>query len=381
MDLLTHSPIIINELEYVIPLGHLSPFEGSGHTIPTPHIYLNIPEGQEGLEPVFSPGHSEIVAIVKYTRGVKKQEAYQLYFMLRNGVRYGLYDLAKLDQAIIRAAGGLDNMIELPQPAGYHVKFVSIPVRTGQQVGWFDRQIFGIHMNVMDLTRPPNAFVNPNRYGLKEVYFPDDASGQDTLDGQLTLEQARRFAPDQLHQFCPLEYFIKEVKSDLESKIRVNVNSPHGPINIRDCFEHMLDVPRTAQGNWFLHESDNAFFNESTAISLVPHFSFNNLAFSVGCESGIGLSGAIYYYQSHSIPPPPYVNCPFNSITPGEFYGYEGLVDHTGRVVNGVLVIEVVKGETPVQDKLKVEYIDNTDSVSPLLPNWNFTNSAVTFHR
>jgi hypothetical protein len=188
------SPVAVDQVRFIVPLGSLNP---PGHTLPTDHIYFYVADpslGETGASrrtDFFAPADGTVTAVVDNGIGADRK----VYVQATSRVQYNIDHLIP---AITLAPG--------------------VQVRAGDRLGTSGSS-FGIDLGV---------------------------TNQDvTLSGLINLA---RYTPGTEHTDAPLKYFDEPLRSQLYAKVR-SVGDRDGRI------DH--DVPARLSGNWF-GESDQA---------------------------------------------------------------------------------------------------------------------------
>jgi hypothetical protein len=182
------SPVALEQLRFIIPLGNLNP---PGHTIPTDHIYFYF------ADPAFE------------SPTVRRTD----FFAPADGVVTDVID----------NGAGADRKVRLQATSSiaYYVDHLipSVSLARGAQVTAGQRLgttggAFGIDLGVVNDAVTLPGLINPSRYGI-----------------------------DTLHADAPLKYFAEPLRSQLYAKVRALAPESGGKID--------FDVPGRLSGNWY----------------------------------------------------------------------------------------------------------------------------------
>jgi hypothetical protein len=355
------SPIAVEDLLGIVPLGNLNP---PGHTFPTDHIYFFLgrsdpqdPAGAPAETALYAPGHIWITSVVfvehlyadppftDYTIRFSPCRQIEAYFMHVSSLSEELLSrVGPQQEATCRqySAGG--------QRYGYCERWgLEIEVQQGEIIGTAGGRAGqnALDMGAMDARLPALGYANPARI------------------------QANPSGLDQLHVVCPIDYFEAETRRQLRSMLgdwsgeRRTVE----PL----CGEVMQDVPGTAQGKWYLRGTVEPF-PEDPHLALVhdnvdPGYGVLSAGTSVP-----GLDADTYYFLPQDEGA---FNLDFSLLTPGdsvhcygEFSNYPG---QPGEYLDLKLMVQL----TP-QSILRVEMQQGGEcGVGP----FSFGSSLTEFER
>jgi hypothetical protein len=234
--------------------------------------------------------------------------------------------------------------------------FVYIKVNAGEIIGYASvksTQMFDF--NLIDTRTPELEFINKERFS-----------------------NHRHF--DLLHEVCPYDYFIPQVKDVLYSKISGYFNSAKKRTAEPLCGEYMQDIPNTAQGVWFLKGTANGEMGEENIIEREAlHIALGHEAFdpqrpiiSLGLESVKDLEPLLYFIipKSEGL-----VNRDWKDImSDGRVYCSELVFDDNNLTPSGKSIII----QMPTSTTLKIEVLDSSEcGEGP----WKFTDKATEFER
>ena len=218
-ELFTVSPVDLDEIDDITPLGNLQP---PGHTFPTEHLYIAVSE--QGLTteiiPLRAPGDIIITSVTSNSDFMApEREEYSIKFSLCEDV-HGYYNHVKeisdnlkeeLNKVKCTKFGiGGDDSCE---------KRISYKVAAGTVIGGVGHLQGNFDIGTYD-TRTLLEYVNMDRYSKeRSIYI-----------------------------VCPLDYFEQKVQAELYGKI-AREETPR-------CGMVLQDVPATLQGNWFFGDSN-----------------------------------------------------------------------------------------------------------------------------
>jgi hypothetical protein len=316
LPLFSTSPIAIEDIISLIPLGNLNP---PSHTFPTDHIYIsmrrsdiNDPASTPAEVELFAPGNAWITSVVvfehlssdppftDYAIRFSPCHQFEAYFMHVSSLSPELLDrIGPPQEANCRqysTGGSLYNYCE-------H-RGLRIEIEEGEVIGSAGGRAWpnALDMGAIDARLPPLAYANPER-------LDSNPSGLDFY-----------------HVACPVDYFAEDVRSqmmamfgDWEGGIRRTIE----PV----CGEVMQDIPGTAQGKWYLRGTIESF-PEDPHLALVHDNKVPTRAvFSVG-TSVPGLDSSTYRFDPNFEGS---FNLDFSQVTPGEMiYCYSGFVTRSG---------------------------------------------------
>jgi len=210
-QLFTVTPVDLNEVYEISPLGNLGP---PAHTIPTEHMYFHISAGGSSTKkiPLRAPGDIFILEVIDNSRG-----DFSIRFALCDEV-YGYYNHVKGLSSDLQSVLEAVECTVYTHSAGdscsksvfHRVDAGTVLGEVGDLQGNFDFGAFDFR-TILD-------YANPSRYG--------------------EIGQARS-----LHIVCPIELYDDETKKILYDKVARS----GGP----KCGVVMQDLPGTLQGNWF----------------------------------------------------------------------------------------------------------------------------------
>jgi len=327
------SPVELSVLAGLVPLGNYNP---SGHVFPTDHIYPKINNNSEVA--LYSPGDIVFTSISASQNITQGTTDYSIYFQPCDELKvYFLH--------VISLTGKLANQPEAPyQWEGTYStggntyrnygKNVNISVSAGEQIG----TVRSFDMGAYD-TRMTLNFANSSRWQNRSDYT---------------------------HTVCPINYYSGSLKDTLMAKFGNALGTLRTIEPICGAIEQ--DIVGTAQGNWFLEGTDNAWSGEDPHLALIhDNIDPTKGVFSIGTSmsaNGQGAGGWIFS-PSHTLPD--YINKDFNEVSAnGHVYCY------TPYYLSGRLILEMPNATT-----LKIERQDgNCDS-----PPWVFSGNATTFER
>ncbi|MCP6719823.1 MAG: hypothetical protein KJI72_00655 [Patescibacteria group bacterium] len=218
-ELFTVSPVDLDEIDDISPLGGLHP---PGHTFPTEHIYIAVNE--QGLTteiiPLRAPGDIVITSVTSNSDFMAPdRKDYSIKFSLCKDV-HGYYNHVK------EISDGLKEELNKVKCTKFGIggddsceKRISYKVAAGTVIGGVGHLQGNFDLGTYD-TRTLLEYVNMDRYsGERSIYI-----------------------------VCPLDYFEQKVQAELYGKI-AREEAPR-------CGVVSQDVPATLQGNWFFGDSN-----------------------------------------------------------------------------------------------------------------------------
>jgi hypothetical protein len=342
------------DLVEVSPLAFVSP---PGKVFPTPHLGFSTfwEPGMAGAEtaPVWAPADIVVteVAFVRYTSvqtGEVVLEDYALRFQPCREILMYLGHMSEVAPAVLDSAGPFSGPgAECPDPyvAVNNIvegcfKRTEFRVAAGERLGTMG----GVGQSAMDVglydhTRPPLAYVNPERTG-----------GGGMLDNNFIA--------------CPVDYFVPAIRSAY-----LALNPRTAPPR---CGEMMQDVAGTLQGRWFVddQQGDNrhmGFFMDW----LDPE----HLVVSMGHSVPSIPIGGYWLRPVSAAEAPARVNPAFREVTPGpDIHCFERR-EGGGRWIEDLVILVRLEAA----DRLRVEGGDRTACGDPA--SWSLSNAAVEFRR
>ena len=269
------SPIDIENIDSIIPLGNLSP---SSHTFPTDHIYFNFKDGVQDI-PVYSPGDLTITNIsssynswadppyTDYTINFSPCDGVDAYYIHTHSLSEKLqkaFDENKGDDCNTYETGGRTYTscwveININVTAG---ETIAQTARKGQ--GNFD-------MGIYDMNKEPWIFANTERWKQNRDNYP--------------------------YTMCPIDYYTTDLKNILYNKFEGFDGQPRTIEPI--CGTVGQDIPGTAQGVWFLKGTAlDAKEGEDKHIALVhSNFDPNQGILSLGISlENIDIPSSLYNF-------------------------------------------------------------------------------------
>jgi len=340
----TISPIEIENLSSIIPLGALSP---SSHIFPTDHIYFRIKkiEGADRTEPVtlFSPGDLTIV-------GVRATEQ----------VKAGITDYALF--------------LEPPNCPEISVMFI--------HASSLEEELFGDVYSYSEWSEDSEYTTGDEIYRTWSKSYRIKVKGGDVLGtaggnpGQEALDLGvydTRHLPDQianperwsglryLHTVCPLSFYEEgAVRDDLWELVE---GYDQGGIDAT-CGSVLQDIPGTAQGCWFQEGVDETYPEDPHLALVRSTVRPTEIVFSVG-NSIKNLQSRRYEFMPTDSGP---LNRAFSEIIPdSKTYGFQ--VDG----YEGIIIIKMPNSKT-----LWIEALESGTQDSS---TWKFTTNKAVFIR
>jgi len=310
------SPIAIEDIVSLIPLGNLNPPD---HTFPTDHIYFFL-RGSDLSDPirapdetnVYAPGDAWITSVVRsehlssdppftdYTIRFSPCRQIEAYFMHVSSLSPELLgQIGPQQEATCQqytTGGRLYNYCE-------H-RGLQIEIQEGEVIGTAGGREGqnALDMGAMDARLPPLAYANPARnYGNPSGFDP-------------------------FHVVCPVDYFETGIREQLMGMFGDWGGDVRRTIEPR-CGEVMQDIPGTAQGKWYLRGSTEPFPEDPHIALAHDNTDPTRAVFSVG-TSVPGVESAAYHFD------PKFEgtsNLDFSLVTPGEaIYCYGVFINRSG---------------------------------------------------
>lgn len=295
----------------IIPLGLLS---APQHILPTGHIFYKL-KGQirdEGVSPtsnppavadVRAPGNVRILEIDYTSASDGGEFSYADYDLLFASCRdriYKLIHLTTLNEQLARLfeateASKCDEYPKGDRTYRYCISTVEMDVPVGTVLGSTGGSVIAaLDLEAYDLSTPPLAYANPDRY--------------------------RSDADRRLHIVCPLDGFTPEARE--EQLVKVQGYQDHVGTAHPVCGVVMQDLPDTAQGNWFTGQEPGGQPDFSQRLALVHHHvDRESAAISIG---GTIMEMGVWLFRARN---DGLVNREFGQVVPdGEVYCYQGAV-------------------------------------------------------
>ncbi len=361
-QLLTLSPIPVNQISTVIPLGNFAP---PGHILPTPHIYLRYLTNASGTTlktNIYSPANIVITQITKMgtvSGGTANVSSiyYKLDFKICGDISQPNTGVVGYLILLSTLSGKLGNAFNASN-AGFnetsnvgggtiqynYLKAVDVNVTEGEIIGTgggFASSPSALDFGLKDFRTQPGVEANPARWNYNDTY--------------------------DLHTVCPIDYFPSNISSALYSKlgtfggVLVNVNSPR-------CGTVYQDIAGSAQGTWFLNTTPpNNVYTIMNLLSLA-HSNFNHTQPVI--VMGDSLHGLGFYTDAvYNITPQTTgnVNIDFSDVTPnGKIYCYQSYSNNNPSVTPLVTIIQLINSNT-----LKIGRLNGTSCGSG---PWQFSS-------
>ncbi len=232
-ELLTANLTDLNNIDYIIPLGNISP---GGHTTPSDHIYFSMKRdaGNNPLQTnIYSPGNIHIFEIddQHLTEWGRTQDDFSIYFTPCKGVTFFLYHVLTLSPTLVtviqnskpeRCSDIMIGTIGNGKSCHYRLDYPLKPNELLGSVGGKDVKSVLFDFGSYDVRTQPLNYANPQRplNGPSDQWF---------------------------HITCPLDYFPPDKVTALYNLLG---NTTKRTIEPR-CGAMMQDIKGTPQGNWF----------------------------------------------------------------------------------------------------------------------------------
>ncbi len=338
------SPMDSSNFTQITPLGNT---DAPGHTFPTVHTYIGLTDN-EVAAPVYAPGNITISEVTSLTVLSTNKTDYVINFYPCKDIR-GYFDhVTTLTDSLLNVVG------EFSECNNYSIgdenyrsctKSVSISVTAGTLLGYAGGPTTtgsaALDFGLRDFRTVPAYYVNPERL----------------VNGNMT------------HVVCPYDYYEDGSAKDLLfTKLRVARTEE--PV----CGKVDHDIKNTAQGLWYLVDSESSN-SEVNHIALVPsNFDPNYGVLSVG-NSAVGTNEYHFVFQDTGK-----VKAKFSSISAnGNKYCFDSLrtraSESSGSAIDGYLFLTM-----PTANTLTLER--KSSGSCPSNPNsLSFSSSAVSFER
>jgi hypothetical protein len=337
------SPIEINFISSIIPLGALSP---PSHVFPTDHIYFMINRTKGADRPIKVPVYNQgdlIVTSIRVTEHVKAGMADYVIFLEPlecPDISIMFIHISSLNEDLFGDISDYSNWV------------FDSEYSTGDEIyrAWSKR--CNLEVKAGDILGEAGG--NPGQWALDlgvydERYIPDQVANFDRWRNV-------RY----LHSVCPLNYYEGgELRNAIFSLVQ-----GRDPTGIQtECGSVLQDIPGTAQGCWF-REGIMDTYPEDPHLALVYSNVNSSLrVISVG-TSVLGLHSGRYEFIPDSLG---VINREFKDVTPdGNTYGY---------IVEGFEGVIIVKMHDPLT--LWVEAIEGSFEQI----NWSFSENKSIFVR
>jgi hypothetical protein len=227
----TSTPIRLNELTGIVPIGNFAP---PGHITPTTHTYwiLQKENGFSKRTPVYAPANLNVTMIRLFDNAsvAKPYNAYRLDFNICDQMK-GYFILIsdlndKLKSAFHEPYDDIQTSdVGLEKQDHNYTKNVSVQLQAGELIGYIGGFDGG-----------PDAL----DFGLADFRVP-----------AATVSNQGRWREDERHFVCPVDYFSTDIRGILSTQFRlIGDNSPYktkSPL----CGSIYQDVPGSLQGVWF----------------------------------------------------------------------------------------------------------------------------------
>lgn len=270
--LFTHSPVNLDEIASITPLGNLNP---PGHTFPVKHMYINlknIDSSTDAEEPtpirtLYAPGNIVITQISLAEYLDKGESDYSIDFSPCEEFFAYFKHLASLSDKLEQAFNQGKGDCWEENPGGNRMrncdKEVNIELEAGEVIGTVGGRTFNFDFGSSDMRVDPSEAARYDRRfeGIGYVV-------------------------------CPLDYFSKDIKEALYAKLGDHSSGGQKRTIEPVCGTPHQDLVGTAQGVWYLQGS-SGLDKEDQHIALVhdnidpriPVFSIGTSLEKFGIES------------------------------------------------------------------------------------------------
>lgn len=362
-ELFSYYPVDLDIVERVTPQGEFGP--SGGHVFPVKHVYTfdkyssttySMDINRPNIEMV-APSDILITRIEKYWDKNRGDE-YYIYFNPCQEVYGAFFHMSNISSKLKQEFEKNKKSTENTQDRGV-VTFevtdsnVQIEVKAGEVIGYASiksTQMFDF--NLIDKRVPELQFLNKDRF-------------------------AKHRAFDLLHEVCPYDYFIPEVKSVLYSKISGYFDGTKKRTKEPLCGEYMQDIPNTAQGVWFRKGTSHGEKGDENIIEReILHMALTHEAYDpqmpvISAGYLEGLDPILYFIEPKS---QGLINRDWKDITSdGNIYCSELIFNDDHLTPTGKSIIFQMLTPTT----LKIEAINSPCGTGP----WLFTNKFSEFER
>ena len=338
----TSLPLDIDSILSIVPLGNLNP---PSHTFPTDHIYFHLTRREGADHPdiatLYSPGDLTITRVSASEHVNADFTDYSIFFELCDDITVMFYHASSLAESIFgdtsSSAGWTLGSEYTTGGETYRLwsKEFHIKVRAGDTLGTAGGNPgqWALDLGIYDKRHHPEMIANPNRWAQYRYQYA----------------------------VCPLTYYEEgSVLDQLLTLVqRDKVEGEELP-----CGSVLQDIPRTAQGCWFL-SGIRETYPEDPHLALVRsniHPSYAVL--SVGNSVSNLSTGAYEFLPEDS----GLLNLDFQYITPDSLiYGFQ--VDR----FDGIIIIQMPDTETL--------WIEALVGATTEPASWSFTDSKAVFER
>ncbi len=303
MQLLSYSPINLNEISTVVPLGNISP---PGHILPTTHMYYRYIHTGQGskLTNIYAPADMTITKITLSDNGsaMVPFDSYKIEFSLCREVKGYFILVTTLSDKLKTAFHEPYDRVQTSnvgtgKPDHNYEKEVSVKVSSGEIIG--------------------TGGGGPN--------MPDalDFGLTDTRTALPMLANPSRWPDTDQHYVCSADYYPDNIKQSIYSKFG-NFDGNLVSIDQPMCGAVYQDVVGSAQGVWVSSKSTSTdLWDVPNDLALV-HSNFNHKlgVFSFGnIFQQIGISNNLVYTFTPQTSGN--VNLDFNNVKDGNIYCYQ----------------------------------------------------------
>jgi hypothetical protein len=301
----SHSPIAVEKLRNIVPLGNLNP---PGHAFPTDHTYWDIfvteeVDGEgiaEEVVDVVAPADIWIPLITSME--YEDDDNYFDYTVVFSPCRGVFGNFIHLDQVTEEIEEGYKKGLGFcvpTSPGGRNIKLclklTGLTLKAGDKIG-----TIGSHANSTGID-----------FGMtdKRAILP------------YISKQNQRHNWVHTYSVCPLEYFPEDIKGQLYSLVGDSRKKREvAPL----CGMVHQDVKGTAQGNWYFNGTDQGDTKEENGVALV-HDNIDPTVpvFSTGFKlAEIGIEPKVYFVDD--VKSDGFVNRDFSEVVADEnVYCYE----------------------------------------------------------
>ncbi len=324
----TVSPIDIENIVSIIPLGNLNP---SGHTFPTDHMYYNIKTTDGNAQSptvdveLYAPIDAtiETINVMTYKNAEPPSTDYSINFRTCENFTFYFIHTTSLSDKLLNEINLQDDDCDEYTTGGRIYQNcwqeVNIDVKAGEVIGTVGSGIrTNFDFGVTDNRIPPHTYANSERW--------EDSNREDMF-----------------YTVCSTNYYTDELKAVLEIKI----GDWNGNKRTIDpiCGTIAQDIPETAQGIWVL-KGTKEVSNEDPHIALV-HDNIDPTigVFSIGNSlENIGITSGTYRFNPKETGS---INLDFDLIQPADdIYCYQVAESFQGQDNNFSILISLTSENT-----------------------------------
>lgn len=322
------SPIDVNNITSIVPLGNLNP---SGHVFPTGHMYYNVKTetpnvfGSPTIEAdLYAPIDATIdnMNVMTHTNANPPSTDYSINFRTCEDFTFYFIHVTSLSDKLLGEIDLQEEDCNEYSTGGMDYKNcwkeVDLDVKAGEVIGTVGSGFrSNFDFGVIDFRITPHTYANPERW-------------EDTRE-------------DMFYKVCSTDYYTGKLKQTLESKLKDSCGNPRTIEPI--CGTIAQDVPGTAQGLWVLKGTDNVSGDDPHMALVHSNFDPSQGVFSIGTSlEDIGIISGTYNFDPEETG---YTNLDFDLVKPGnQVYCYEIGGSFHGQDNSFSILIQLVSKNT-----------------------------------